>query len=357
MATQPTPTLDAVGTGYTGTGTPSASLTVAGGTGNAVIAWVSLRSSTAVSGVTATCGGSSMTLLGSVTISSVAKTWVFGLLAPTAGSKSVTFGITGGGSPNYKVANAISYNNVGSFGTPVTNTGTGTSLSHSVSSFSGRRIAHAFHVDNIGITVASYSQTSRVNYPGVSGVNEAFIFGDGAGSSSTSFTGTIGTSSAWGSLAVDLLQLNTTLTVTGSTVDITGTAPSLFTETVLTPSAATITVTGTAPTLLLSMVPGSQTLPVTGGTPVLISTTVLSPAAAPMSVTGGTPLVILPITLQPSSAPITVTGSNPTITVGIVIPPTPDQNHLFLVQREQRTLLMEGSRIHTMGPFKRVVDA
>lgn len=151
--------------------------------------------------------------------------------------------------------------------------------------------------------------------------------------------------------------LTMSLVTTGATITITGGTPSTAGENILSPAAATIAVTGTAPTLLVSIVPGSETLPVTGGTPVLVSVTVLSPAAAPISVTGGTPLVILPITLQPSSASITVTGSNPTITVGIVIPPTPDQNHLFLVQREQRTLLMEGSRIHTMGPFKRVVDA
>ena len=144
---------------------------------------------------------------------------------------------------------------------------------------------------------------------------------------------------------------------TGATITISGGTPSSAGESVLTPAAATIAVTGTAPTLLVSIVPGSEALPVTGGTPVLVSVTVLSPAAAPISVTGGTPLIILPITLQPSSAAITVTGSNPTITVGIVIPPTPDEDHLVLVRREHRTLSLEGSRIHTMGRFKQVVEA
>lgn len=151
--------------------------------------------------------------------------------------------------------------------------------------------------------------------------------------------------------------LTMSLVTTGATITITGGTPSTAGENILSPAAATVTVTGTAPTLLVSIVPGSETLPVTGGTPVLITTTVLSAAAAPISVTGGTPLVILPITLEPSSTSITVTGSNPTITVGIVIPPTPDEDHLLLVRREKRILSLEGSRIHTMGRFKQVVDA
>jgi len=151
--------------------------------------------------------------------------------------------------------------------------------------------------------------------------------------------------------------LTMSLVTTGATITITGGTPSSAGEAILTPAAATVTVTGTAPKLLMSVVPGSETLPVTGGTPVLIAVTVLSPAAAPISVTGGTPVVILPITLQPSAAPITVTGSNPTITVGIVIAPTPDEDHLLLVRREKRILSLEGSRVHTMGRFKQVVDA
>ena len=151
--------------------------------------------------------------------------------------------------------------------------------------------------------------------------------------------------------------LTMSLVTTGATITITGGTPSTAGQAILTPAAATITVTGTAPTLLVSMVPGSGTLPVTGGTPVLIAVTVLSPAAALISVTGGTPVVILPITLQPSSASITVTGLNPTITVGIVIAPTPDEDHLLLVRREKRILSLEGSRVHTMGRFKQVVDA
>ena len=147
------------------------------------------------------------------------------------------------------------------------------------------------------------------------------------------------------------------LVTTGATITITGGTPSTAGESILSPAAATIAVTETAPTLLVSIVPGSETLPVTGGTPALVSVTVLSSAAAPISVTGGTPLVILPITLQPSSAAITVTGSNPTITVGIFVAPTPDEDHLLLVRREHRTLSLEGSRIHTMGRFKQVVDA
>jgi hypothetical protein len=200
------PTLDVVGTGYAGTGTPSATLTVAGGTGNAVLAWVSMKSSTAITGLTASCGGASMTLLGSLggIGSATTKIWVFGLLNPSAGSKSVTFSITGGGT-TYKAVNAVSYNGVGSFGTPVSTTGSGTSLSHSVTSSSARLVAQSFMTDTVGVTIDSYSQTSRANYPGVNGISLAFMFGDGPGASSTSFTGTVGSSSPWGSLAVELL--------------------------------------------------------------------------------------------------------------------------------------------------------
>jgi hypothetical protein len=343
---------------------------------------------------------------------------VFKIDSTPSGSKTIS--ITSAGTVTAVRGTFISYTGVSSVGSLQTTSGSSASMSHATTSATDNIIAQAF-VGALATSITSYNKTTRQLYSsngyvvgdsvGASTVtftatqNSSLYYSAAVdltaatGSTTTltvsgatiAVTGTApslvtttvltpaaatvtvtGTapklentvSPPGGSLTGALITITGTaptltmsLVTTGATITITGGTPSSAGEAILTPAAATVTVTGTAPTLLLSVVPVSGTLPVTGGTPVLIAVTVLSPAAAPISVTGGTPVVILPITLQPSSASITVTGLNPTITVGIVIPPTPDEDHLLLVRREKRILSLEGSRVHTMGRFKQVVDA
>jgi hypothetical protein len=149
-----------------------------------------------------------------------------------------------------------------------------------------------------------------------------------------------------------------TLTPSGASIAVTGTAPTLIFESVLTPDAASavvagsaptldvivtppggsltgalITVTGSAPTLDVSLVTTGDTITITGGTPATASEAVLTPAAATVTVTGtaptlsvlmvsgsetlpvtgGTPVLIASAVLIPAAATITITGSAPII--------------------------------------------
>lgn len=113
----------------------------------------------------------------------------------------------------------------------------------------------------------------------------------------------------------------TTLTPSGASVTVTGTAPSLVTESVLTPAAAAITVTGTAPTLDVIVTPpgGSLTgalITITGTAPTLDVSLVTT--GATITITGGTPSTAGESILTPAAATITVTGTAPTLLVSIV---------------------------------------
>jgi hypothetical protein len=138
----------------------------------------------------------------------------------------------------------------------------------------------------------------------------------------------------------------TTLTVSGATIAVTGTAPSLITDAVLTPAAATIAVTGTAPRLDITVTPpggsltgalititGSaprldttfgvpgDTITITGGTPSTAGVTTLSPANATITLSAATPTLAASNT--PPSATIAVTGSPPTLILNTVLAPSP----------------------------------
>jgi len=138
----------------------------------------------------------------------------------------------------------------------------------------------------------------------------------------------------------------TTLTVSGATIAVTGTAPTLVTESVLTPAVAPIavtgtaptlditvtppggsltgaliTVTGSAPTLTMSLVTTGATITITGGTPSTAGVTTLSPANATITVSAAT--LTLAASNTPPSATIAVTGSAPTLILTTVLAPSP----------------------------------
>jgi hypothetical protein len=161
--------------------------------------------------------------------------------------------------------------------------------------------------------------------------------------------------------------ITTTLTPAAATVAVTGTAPSLVTESVLTPAAASATVTGTAPnldlivtppsgsltgalititgsapTLTMSLVTTGDTITITGGTPSTAGTAILTPASATITVTGsapkllasllpgsqtlpvtgGTPALISVTVLSPAAAAATVTGGTPVVINPITLQPS-----------------------------------
>jgi hypothetical protein len=151
--------------------------------------------------------------------------------------------------------------------------------------------------------------------------------------------------------------LSTTLVTTGATITVTGGTPSSAGASVLTPAAATITVTGSGPKLSVNIVPPSTTLPVTGTAPTLVTVSVLSPTPAAIVISGATPNVINPITLTPAKATITVTGGTATLTVALYTPPMATPKHTVIVRREQRVLLVSGSRTHTIRRASRFTQA
>ena len=152
-------------------------------------------------------------------------------------------------------------------------------------------------------------------------------------------------------------KLDVSLVTTGATITITGGLPSTAGATVLTPAAATITVTGSGPKLSVDFVPPSTTLPVTGTAPTLVTVSVLSPTPAAIVISGATPNVINPITLTPAKATITVTGGTATLTVALYTPPVATPKHTVIVRREQRVLLVSGSRTHTIRRASRFTQA
>ena len=151
--------------------------------------------------------------------------------------------------------------------------------------------------------------------------------------------------------------LDMSLVTTGDTITITGGTPSTAGVASLTPAAATITVTGSNPKLSVDIVPSPTTLPVTGTAPTLVTVSVLSPTPAAIVITGAIPTVINPISLTPANATITVTGGTLTLTVGIYTPPAPTAKHTVTVRREERILLVSGSRIHTLRRASRYAEA
>jgi hypothetical protein len=219
---------DATGTGFLQTTSTSG---VINGTwshtataGAAVVVAVEVYSwdaaDTSYASRTVTYNGVAMTSLGVRNApSNIGWVELFGLTSAPGGTKTVAVNLPAR-SPSSGldtifgvVANSVSYNGATSFGTPVANSGTGTSLSSgSVTSATGRMVAHAFAaIEPSGsattVDLSAYNKTSRyLNNFGTSGGDRlGFEIGDAAGASTVSFTATAAHTAAWASLAVDLI--------------------------------------------------------------------------------------------------------------------------------------------------------
>jgi hypothetical protein len=126
---------------------------------------------------------------------------VFGLLNPSTGSQSIA--ATFGQSLGNGALNSVSYNNVASFGTIATGSGTGATASLSVPSAVGQMVAMAF--SGYTTNFSGFNRTSRWNLGFNVGVNVAIVIDDAAGASPVAFSAT--TATGWGGIGVPLLPV------------------------------------------------------------------------------------------------------------------------------------------------------
>lgn len=180
-------------TGGTG-GSPS--LTI-GADATMLVVWIGIQGTAAT--VTATAGGVPMTQLNPVTGGGhTLRTFV--LPNPPTGNRSVTFtGISG--IATYCTSAAISYKNVASVGTQVTNTATSTTGTVSVAAGGGSMVGNAFMV--IGHP-STYNKTERGRINQAAFVNQGFIYGDAVGEPTTTFNAGFAGSIQWLGSAVVL---------------------------------------------------------------------------------------------------------------------------------------------------------
>lgn len=197
-------TFGAVGAGNAGLGTSRSELhTVGAGSGRAILAFINTHSANASRpSISTTCGGVAMTELGTITYYHPATDYetvtAFGLLNPATGSQSIAATI---GSSVQAALNSVSYNNVDSFGTVVTNSGLSGSATLSVPSAVGQMVSMAFS-DYI-TTFSAFNQTSRWNVGWSSGANVSMMIGDAAGAPTVIFSAT--TATAFGAIGVPLI--------------------------------------------------------------------------------------------------------------------------------------------------------
>jgi len=312
--------------------------------------------------LSATVGSTPMTVLTNYQYSSnlfYVKNCVLYLASPPTGSQTIT--LTVSATSAYFTANSVSYNGVVSIGSATTSS---TSSTVYTGSTSNQLVCNNFTTwSSSAGTISSYSKTSRWSS---SSATINVVAGDAAGGSSLTFSGTSpATAYNYGQSIFplngsnDISPAGATIAVTGTqpslitqsvlspaaaTVTVTGTEPSLVTETVLTPAAASatvtgtapkldlivtppggsltgalITVTGSAPTLTMSLVTTGDTITITGGTPSTAGTAILTPASATVTVTGTAPTLLA--SMVPGSQTLPVTGGTPVlISVSVLSP-------------------------------------
>lgn len=112
------------------------------------------------------------------------SSWCWTLLNPPTGTVNIACSVTSGNGPIQITMNSVSYTNVGSIGTPITNTGSSTTATTNAAGLiSTGRIAHAFGSDGTN-TFTSYSQTQRYNQGYHASDARPLVIGDAAGNPS-----------------------------------------------------------------------------------------------------------------------------------------------------------------------------
>jgi hypothetical protein len=186
-------TFDAAGAGYNAGGASGSwAHTISG---NAVLVGVACSANPP----TVKVGTTSMTSLGTpINLGGSFNYFIFGLLNPPTGAQTIA--VTNGSL--FTNGDSVSYSGVGSIGTYATTSGSGTTISQTVSSASGQMV---FHVcgKNLDGTFGAYNQTQRYS-GGTPGNSPPLLMGDAPGAGSVSFTVTI-SSTSWMSLAALLI--------------------------------------------------------------------------------------------------------------------------------------------------------
>ena len=178
------------------------SYTHSGIAGNCILAFISAHSGGTPT-FTVKVGGSSgtsMTQVGSIFLldSSFDYLAVF---------KLISSGLTGNqtiyascNTSSYTAINTVSYSNVTTVGSLVTNSGTGTSVTLSLSPTGNQLGVAAFGVGNSFAALSSVSPNSRFNLAGLNSSNYSLAVSDGT----SSFSATAASSVAWGAAGVVL---------------------------------------------------------------------------------------------------------------------------------------------------------
>jgi hypothetical protein len=221
VGTQITP--DAAGVGYNGTGTPTWTHVI-GATANFILVGVTVAygySPGTLLGVTATCGGVAMNPVGITpayvfnTTGYIYANYVFALMNPGAGSKTINVTVSNSSVAVYIAANSMSFNNVYGIGNVYVNESTVPSAnpSQTVPSATGQMIAQV--IGGYSSAFSAYTKTQRYLSPPTT---QAMVMGDATGAATVTL-GCTAVSDYWGAISVQLLPLPA---AAGITCDFTG---------------------------------------------------------------------------------------------------------------------------------------
>jgi hypothetical protein len=208
------PSPNTTGPAYATTGTGGSATAASGLTysntlngGTTALAWLVFANNAGNSTITSvTYGGTAMTQLGSPLLCATGSGfsyWMTAFILQGILGSARNLIVTPAAASTYMKSNVVAYPNVRSWASPVTNTGTGTSLSHTVSSAASRMVGQMFWVP-LSSAISSYNQNSRWNNGAAGTWATPALIGDAAGAGSVSFTATGASSSAWGSMAIEL---------------------------------------------------------------------------------------------------------------------------------------------------------
>lgn len=203
---------------------------------------------------TASVGGHAMTLLEDYGYSG-GHLYVWVLYNPPTDSQNVSFtGLTS----SLVSAGSVAFNGVTAAGTPVTASGTGTSLSQNATGTSGGLLFQAFGYSAGTGTITGYNQNLAVYEPGSSGNCDPLVVGYVAATgSSQTFTATGSPSDPWGAVAIPLTATIPTIT-----------APSTMTAPTYSPNVPWLALSSVLPPPLV-LTPATATQTLTAGRPVV----------------------------------------------------------------------------------------
>ncbi|ACI06241.1 gp27 [Mycobacterium phage Brujita] len=168
---------------------------------NCVVVWVAVQGGD--NAITATFDGHTMDRHIMLAVSGW-RLAAFTLFDPPTGNKSATFsGISG--IATYCTSVAIAYKNVGSIGTPVTNSGTGTSMSISATGVARGYVSNAFMLGSVTGYDETNGQTLLRSINAAAFVNQGMAVGHAPGDDTVTFSATQSASAAWLAGALPLL--------------------------------------------------------------------------------------------------------------------------------------------------------